>query len=67
MKAARARMLDKLQSLGDIVAMPKAEWDKFLNELPRDEFVELITWCAEHDSEVSKNTQSFLQKSKGES
>lgn len=57
MCAARAlsdageRVLAKLHSLGDIEAMPKKDWDAWLDALPEDEFKAFIFW---YHSEITE-------------
>lgn len=49
---ARSRMLSKLKALGDqLGTMGDSGWGKFLNTLPRDEFIALIAWHEEQMQE----------------
>lgn len=49
----RARVIAKLNQIGPVgvATMPEQEWRDFINNLPREEFLELIAWCAENQGE----------------
>lgn len=58
--SAHRRMLKRIRALGDIEALPKAEWDAFLDAMPRDEFLAMIVACYRlEDKELSKQLKKI--------